>query len=66
MAPEAQLLAIQAVKVIAHRFQDGPPHIEQVQDVVEQVLISANHFATRAPISSIASSGRAFAPTARR
>ncbi len=44
--PEAQLLAIQAVKVIAHRFRDGPPHIEQVQDVVEQVLISANHFAT--------------------
>jgi ribonucleoside-triphosphate reductase len=44
--PEAQLLAIQAIKVIAHRFQAGPPHIEQIQDIVEQVLISANHFAT--------------------
>mgnify|MGYP001806078160 FL=1 len=44
--PEAQLLAIQAVKVIAHRFHDQPPHIEQIQDVVEQVLISANHFST--------------------
>ena len=43
---EAELLAIQAVKVLAHRFQDRAPHIEQVQDVVEQVLISANHFAT--------------------
>ncbi|MTJ82331.1 MAG: ribonucleoside triphosphate reductase [Telmatospirillum sp.] len=45
-APEAQLLAIQAIKVIAHRFQDQAPHIEEVQDIVEQVLISANHFAT--------------------
>ncbi|MDY0242050.1 MAG: ATP cone domain-containing protein, partial [Rhodospirillaceae bacterium] len=45
-APEAELLAIQAIKVISHRFLDEAPHIEQVQDVVEQVLISANHFAT--------------------
>jgi ribonucleoside-triphosphate reductase len=43
---EAQLLASQTLKVLAHRFQDCAPHIEQVQDVVEQVLISANHFAT--------------------
>jgi len=43
---EAQLLAIQAVKVLSHRFHGATPHIEQVQDVVEQVLISANHFAT--------------------
>jgi ribonucleoside-triphosphate reductase len=43
---EAQLLTIQALKVIAHRFHDRSPHIEQVQDVVEQVLISANHFST--------------------
>ncbi len=43
---QALLLAIQAVKVIAHRFREGPPHIEQIQDVVEQVLISADHFAT--------------------
>ena len=44
--PEADLLAIQAIKVISHRFIDQAPHIEQIQDVVEQVLISANHFAT--------------------
>ena len=43
---EAQLLTIQALKVIAHRFHDRSPHIEQIQDVVEQVLISANHFTT--------------------
>jgi len=45
-AAEAQLLAIQALKVIAHRFGDRTPHIEQIQDIVEQVLISANHFST--------------------
>jgi ribonucleoside-triphosphate reductase len=45
-ADEAQLLAIQALKVLSHRFHDRAPHIEQVQDVVEQVLISSNHFAT--------------------
>ena len=45
-AAEAQLLTIQALKVIAHRFHDQSPHIEQIQDVVEQVLISANHFTT--------------------
>jgi len=45
-AREAELLAIQATKVLAHRFISKPPHIEQIQDVVEQALISANHFAT--------------------
>ena len=45
-ADEAQLLTIQALKVIAHRFHNRSPHIEQIQDVVEQVLISANHFTT--------------------
>ncbi|PKR89333.1 ribonucleoside triphosphate reductase [Pleomorphomonas diazotrophica] len=43
---EAHLLAMQAVKVIAHRFADRIPSIEEIQDVVEQALISANHFAT--------------------
>ncbi|MGV8083587.1 MAG: ribonucleoside triphosphate reductase [Coriobacteriia bacterium] len=43
---EAQLLTAQAIKVIKHRFGDREPEIEQIQDVVEQVLISANHFAT--------------------
>jgi ribonucleoside-triphosphate reductase len=45
-ADEAALLTGQAVKVLSHRCHDQPPHIEQIQDVVEQVLISANHFAT--------------------
>ncbi len=45
-AGEAQLLAMQAVKVIAHRFAGRMQSIEEIQDVVEQVLISANHFAT--------------------
>ena len=43
---EAQLLTSQALKVLSHRFHDRTPHIEQIQDVVEQVLISANHFST--------------------
>jgi ribonucleoside-triphosphate reductase len=41
--PEADLLLSQALKVLVHRFHDRAPHIEEVQDVVEQVLISANH-----------------------
>jgi len=40
---EAELLTRQALKVLTHRFADRLPHIEQIQDVVEQVLISANH-----------------------
>ena len=40
---EAELLTRQALKVLVHRFADRPPHIEEIQDVVEQVLISANH-----------------------
>ncbi len=45
-ATEAHLLAIQAIKVLTHRFRDKAPHLEQIQDVVEQSLISANHFKT--------------------
>lgn len=45
-ANEASLLSAQAVKVLRHRFGDSEAGIEQIQDVVEQVLISANHFAT--------------------
>jgi ribonucleoside-triphosphate reductase (formate) len=40
---EAELLTRQALKVLTHRFADRAPHIEEIQDVVEQVLISANH-----------------------
>ncbi|MFD2113643.1 ribonucleoside triphosphate reductase [Thiorhodococcus fuscus] len=44
---ETGLLTAQIVKVLAHRFGDGRlPEIEDIQDVVEQTLISANHFET--------------------
>ena len=34
------------MKVINHKFTESLPSIEQIQDIVEQVLISANYFAT--------------------
>jgi ribonucleoside-triphosphate reductase len=43
---EVDLLAMQVIKVLSHRFAEQSPHIEQIQDVVEQALITANHFAT--------------------
>ena len=44
---EAGLLTAQVVKVLAHRFgAERTPGIEDIQDVVEQTLISANHFET--------------------
>jgi anaerobic ribonucleoside-triphosphate reductase len=44
---EAGLLTAQVVKVLSHRFHgDRAPQIEDIQDVVEQTLIAANHFET--------------------
>ncbi len=43
---EAQLLTAQATKVLIHRFRGEAPTIEQIQDVVEQTLIAANHLGT--------------------
>ena len=44
---EARLLTAQVVKFVSYRFSaEEPPTIERVQDVVEQVLISANHLQT--------------------
>jgi ribonucleoside-triphosphate reductase len=43
---ETELLTAQALKVLSYRSSDGPPHIEVIQDVVEQVLISNNHLRT--------------------
>ena len=44
---EAELLAGQVIKVLRHRFGDAViPTIEQIQDVVEQVLISSNYYKT--------------------
>jgi ribonucleoside-triphosphate reductase len=45
-ANEAFLLTAQVVKVLIHKFRSEPPHIEKIQDVVEQALISANHAKT--------------------
>ena len=43
---EALSLSEQAFKVIGLRFVSQAPHIEQIQDIVEQVLISANFVST--------------------
>ena len=43
---EAELLTAQVIKVLIHKFRSDLPTIESVQDVVEQVLISANHLKT--------------------
>ncbi|MDJ0806257.1 MAG: ribonucleoside triphosphate reductase [Gammaproteobacteria bacterium] len=41
---EAQLLTAQVVKVLTHTgYRRQVPEIERIQDIVEQVLISANH-----------------------
>ena len=43
---ESRLLTAQVLKVLKHKFSESLPEIEQIQDIVEQVLISANYFAT--------------------
>ena len=43
---ESDLLSAQAVKVLIHKYRSAAANIENIQDVVEQVLISANHFQT--------------------
>lgn len=44
---EAWFLAAQVVKVLKHRFAASEtPTIEQIQDIVEQALISANYYKT--------------------
>ncbi len=43
---EGWLLTAQVLKVLKHKFSEALPSIEQIQDIVEQVLISANYFAT--------------------
>ena len=52
---EAQLLTAQVLKVLGHRHlsqsaeetaAQALPSVEDIQDIVEQVLISANHFET--------------------
>ncbi len=44
---EAHLLTAQVIKVLSHRFGPGQrPTVERTQDIVEQVLITANHLQT--------------------
>ncbi len=43
---EADLLCAQVVKILRHQYRQSTPHIERIQDVVEQTLIAANHFQT--------------------
>ena len=43
---EAIILSGQVCKVIAHRFNGASPAVEEIQDIVEQTLITANHFET--------------------
>ena len=43
---ESWLLTSQVLKVLKHKFAESLPDIEHIQDIVEQVLISANYFAT--------------------
>ncbi len=43
---ESWLLTAQVLKVLKHKFSESLPSIEQIKDIVEQVLISSNYFAT--------------------
>ena len=43
---QAALRADEACRVLAYRWPGGAPHIEQIQDVVEQTLVAARHMAT--------------------
>ena len=43
---EAWLLTAKVLKVLEHKFSESLPSIEQIQDIVEQVLISDNYFQT--------------------
>lgn len=43
---ESWLLTAQVLKVLKYKFAESLPSIEQIQDIVEQVLISANYFVT--------------------
>ena len=44
---DAHKLTSQVIKVLSHRFHGSrPPSIEDIQDVVEQSLIAADHFDT--------------------
>ena len=43
---EARYIAFKIVKILKHKFPHETPDIEQIQDIVEQELISENYFKT--------------------
>ena len=43
---DAWLITGQVLKVMKHKFAETLPTIENIQDIVEQALISSNYFAT--------------------
>ncbi|WP_454725686.1 MULTISPECIES: ribonucleoside triphosphate reductase [Cupriavidus] len=43
---QAARLAAQVARVLAHRFHDRVPGVEQIQDTAEQVLVAADHWRT--------------------
>ena len=43
---ESWLLTAQVLKVLKHKFASKVPHIEDIQDIVEQVLITSNYLST--------------------
>ena len=43
---EARHITFKVVKVLKHKYDNAIPEIEQIQDIVEQVLISENHLKT--------------------
>ena len=43
---DAWLLTAQVMKILSHKFDESLPSVEDIQDVVEQVLISSNYFKT--------------------
>lgn len=44
--PEARYITFKVVKVLKHKYDNEIPEIEQIQDIVEQTLISENYFTT--------------------
>src|SRR3989338_6071717 len=45
-ASEAFLLTLQVIRVVDNRFGGGTLYIYQIQDIVEQALISSNYLKT--------------------
>ena len=41
-ADDAWLLCAQVMKILSHKFDESLPSVEDIQDIVEEVLISNN------------------------